>query len=153
MNYYYLALDYIKSSLEGAPFLNTITQGLTPIDTAKKNIFPLAHINPMGANVGDGAVLVRFEVTVMDIRNVSKAETTTKFEGNDNEIDNLNTTLGIITHMLTKLKLSYDQNDIEVDSVTDAQPMLMTETNMLDGWRLEIMVSVPNNILTVCCDD
>ena len=153
MNYYYLALEYLRQALEDAPFINTITQGLNVIDTAKKNIFPLAHINPMGANINDGVVLIRFEVSALDIRNVAKKDTVTKFEGNDNEIDNLNCALGILTHMVTKLKRSYNEHDIEIESITELQPILMAETNMLDGWSLEITVSVPNNELTVCCDD
>ena len=39
MKAFYQAIEYIKSTLESAPLLNTITHGTDIIDNVKKNIF------------------------------------------------------------------------------------------------------------------
>jgi hypothetical protein len=94
-----------------------------------------------------------FEVAVLDIRNVSKIKSDDKFVGNDNEIDNLNTCHAILNYMITKMQLKRNPDDIEVETVSELSPILMEFTNMLDGWKVNITLSIPNNEMTVCCED
>ena len=143
MNQYYTCLNFIRESLTGAPFINTITQ----------NIFPLAHINILNASAPGQSNTFTFEIAVLDIRNVSKVKSTDKFLGNDNEIDNLNTCHAIINYALTKMQLSRNEHDIEVENISDLSPLLMDFTNMLDGWKCEITLSIPNNEMMVCCEE
>lgn len=150
MNYYYKALDLLKTTFESCQFVNTITQGLNVIDNQKKNVFPLVHINILSASLPQGTANFRFEISVVDIRNQSKEPVTDKFRGNDNEIDNLNTTFAIINEAVTKLRLSVDDFEFEIGEL---QPILMANTNALDGWRIEIGIGFSNNELEVCCDD
>lgn len=153
MNQYYTCLNFIRESLTGAPFINTITQGTDIIDNVKKNIFPLAHINILNASAPGQSNTFTFEIAVLDIRNISKVKSTDKFLGNDNEIDNLNTCHAIINYALTKMQLSRNEHDIEVENISDLSPLLMDFTNMLDGWKCEITLSIPNNEMMVCCED
>jgi len=153
MNQYYICLDFIRESLNGAPLLNTITQGTDIIDNVKKNIFPLAHINILSASAPSQNNTFTFEIAVVDIRNVSKVKSNDKFRGNDNEIDNLNTCHAILNYAITKMQLGRNENDIEVENVSDLSPLLMEFTNMLDGWKVEITLSIPNNLMSVCCED
>lgn len=150
MNHYYLLLNFIKDALKDAPLVNTITQGTDIVDNNKKNLFPLAHINILSSSVGQD-VKMTFEVAVLDIRNVSKVKSKDKFVGNDNEIDNLNTCHAILNYMVTKMQLKRNKDDIEVDTISELSPILMEFTNMLDGWKVEVTLSIPNNIMTVCC--
>jgi hypothetical protein len=153
MNQYYLALDYIKRSFEGAPFVNTITQGMNVPDMDKMTIFPLVHINIESGNLTDsGVATFRFTIECLDVRNMSKEIITDKFLGNDNEIDNLNCTFGILNYAISKMRLTNDENNIELIAVTEPTPILLQYTSALDGWRMEVTVSVPNNIC-VCCDE
>ena len=152
MNQYYKCLYFLKEALDNAPLLNTITQGTDIIDNQKKNIFPLAQINIQSSSIQDGQVLFSFEVAVVDIRNVSKVSSDDKFTGNDNEIDNLNTCHGIMNYFITRLKLKRNDDDIEVESITDLEPILMEFTNMLDGWKTTVSLSIPNNQISVCCE-
>jgi hypothetical protein len=138
--------------LKDAPLLNTITQGTDIIDNVKKNIFPLAHINIQSSTMQAGQVIFVFEVAIVDIRNVSKLQTVDKFLGNDNEIDNLNTTHGIMNYFVTKIKMKRNDDDIEVEDVSQLDPILLDFTNMLDGWKTTITLSIPNNEISVCCE-
>jgi hypothetical protein len=138
--------------LKDAPLLNTITQGTDIIDNVKKNIFPLAHINIQSSTMQAGQVIFVFEVAIVDIRNVSKLQTVDKFLGNDNEIDNLNTTHGIMNYFITQIKMKRNDDDIEVEDVAQLDPILLDFTNMLDGWKTTITLSIPNNEISVCCE-
>jgi hypothetical protein len=150
MKAFYNAIDYIKSTLESAPLLNTITHGTDIIDNEKKTIFPLAHINILSSSIGPGEVKFNFEIAVVDIRNVSKVKGNNKFLGNDNELDNLNTCHAILNYMITKMRMQRNDYDIELLNDPSLQPILMQFTNMLDGWKCEIELSVPNNEIEVC---
>ena len=133
--------------------MNTITQGTDIIDNVKKNIFPLAHINILNASAPGQSNTFTFEIAVLDIRNVSKVKSNNKFLGNDNEIDNLNTCHAIINYALTKMQLERNQFDIEIENVSDLTPILLEFTNMLDGWKVDLTLSIPNNAMSVCCED
>jgi hypothetical protein len=133
--------------------VNTITQGTDIIDNVKKNIFPLAHINILNASAPGQSNTFTFEIAVLDIRNVSKVKSNNKFLGNDNEIDNLNTCHAIINYALTKMQLARNEFDIEIENVSDLTPILLEFTNMLDGWKVDLTLSIPNNAMSVCCED
>ena len=133
--------------------MNTITQGTDIIDNVKKNIFPLAHINILNASAPGQSNTFTFEIAVLDIRNVSKVKSNNKFLGNDNEIDNLNTCHAIINYALTKMQLTRNEFDIEIENVSDLTPILLEFTNMLDGWKVDLTLSIPNNAMSVCCED
>lgn len=152
MKAFYQAIDYIKTTLESAPLLNTITHGTDIIDNVKKNIFPLAHINVLSSSIDSGVVTFSFEVAIVDIRNFSKIKGKDKFLGNDNELDNLNTCHAIMNFMITKMRLQRNDLDIELINEPSLQPVFMAFTNALDGWICQIELSVPNNELSVCCD-
>jgi hypothetical protein len=133
--------------------VNTITQGTDIIDNVKKNIFPLAHINILNASAPGQSNTFTFEIAVLDIRNVSKVKSNNKFLGNDNEIDNLNTCHAIINYALTKMQLERNAFDIEIETISELSPILLEFTNMLDGWKVDLTLSIPNNAMSVCCED
>jgi len=133
--------------------VNTITQGTDIIDNVKKNIFPLAHINILNASAPGQSNTFTFEIAVLDIRNVSKVKSNNKFLGNDNEIDNLNTCHAIINYAITKMQLTRNEFDIEIENVSDLTPILLEFTNMLDGWNVDLTLSITNNGMIVCFED
>ena len=55
--------------------------------------------------------------------------------------------------MVTKMQMKRNADDIEIDNISDVTPILMEFSNMLDGWKIEITLSIPNNEMTVCCED
>jgi hypothetical protein len=151
MNEFYKVIDFLKGLLEEDINVHTILHGLkSTLDISKKNIFPIAHIQVTSSNVVTGYVGFNFEVVVVDVRNVSKEVVTDKWLGNDNELDNLNTTHAVLNRLLTKLRNSRNEFAIELNNEPVCQPIIFEETNLLDGWRTDIELIIPNNVINVC---
>jgi hypothetical protein len=151
MNEFYLIVDFLKELLQEDPLVNTTKHGLrSTTDIEKKNIFPLAHIQVINSSIQQGYISFTFEVTIVDIRNISKIPIIDKFYGNDNEIDNLNTTFAILNKLISKLKNLKNTDKIEMIDFTQPLPIIFEEKNLLDGWRTEIELAIPNNKVNAC---
>lgn len=151
MREFYTVIDFLKSLLQEDINVHTILHGLkSTMDINKKNIFPIAHIQVTNSNIQTGYVGFTFEIVAVDLRNVSKQMITDKWLGNDNELDNLNTTHAILNRLLTKLRNTRNDFQIELNNEPTCQPIIFEETNLLDGWRTEIELIIPNNEINVC---
>jgi hypothetical protein len=148
MNTFYQAVELLKSRLENNPLVNTVVFARTEEkDLYKKNIFPIAHINPRPSNwVNNQVNLFTFEVGIFEQRNIVKDPTETKFEGNDNQLDNMNTTYQVINDLVSYLERQDNEYQIEVESVSAINPVIFKDFNLLDGWVVTITLSAPNNI-------
>lgn len=148
---FYTVIDFLKGLLQEDINVHTILHGLkSTLDISKKNIFPIAHIQVTSSTPDIGFVSFTFEVVVVDVRNVSKQVVTDKWLGNDNELDNLNTTHAVLNRLLTKLRNSNNEFNIQLNNEPTCQPIIFEETNLLDGWRTDIELIIPNNKLNVC---
>lgn len=148
---FYTVIDFLKGLLQQDINVHTILHGLkSTLDISKKNIFPIAHIQVTSSTPDIGFVSFTFEVVVVDVRNVSKQVVTDKWLGNDNELDNLNTTHAVLNRLLTKLRNSNNEFNIQLNNEPSCQPIIFEETNLLDGWRTDIELIIPNNKINVC---
>lgn len=145
MNQFYLAIDLLKQRLLNNVNVNTVIEARDgDKDLYKKNIYPLAVVNPTSADFSNSRVtFFTFEVAVLDQRDISK-EPGDKYNGNDNYIDNLNITSTIINDLVNYLRLQNNDDLIELVSVTDANKVEMSGYNLLDGWFITLKLSVPN---------
>ena len=151
MREFYTTIGFLKSLLQEDINVHTILHGLkSTMDINKKNIFPIAHIQVTNSTIQTGYVGFTFEVVTVDLRNVSKQMVTDKWLGNDNELDKLNTTHAILNRLLTKLRNTRNDFKIELNNEPSLQPIIFEETNLLDGWRTEIELIIPNNEINVC---
>ncbi len=151
MREFYTTIDFLKSLLQEDINVHTVLHGLkSTMDINKKNIFPIAHIQVTNSTIQSGYVGFTFEVVAVDLRNISKQMVTDKWLGNDNELDNLNTTHAILNRLLTKLRNTRNDFKIELNNEPSLQPIIFEETNLLDGWRTEIELIIPNNEINVC---
>jgi hypothetical protein len=152
MNNFYNAVNLIKARLESNEQVNTVVFSRTEEkDLYKKAIYPLAHINPMEIPFRNSQVsMFTFEVGVFEQRNINKEDTNTKFEGNDNVIDNLNLCYAILNDLVTYLTLQENEYEIILDSVTSATPLLMKDFNILDGLVLQLTLMAPNDVISIC---
>jgi hypothetical protein len=151
MREFYTTIDFLKSLLQEDINVHTILHGLkSTMDINKKNIFPIAHIQVTNSTISSGYVSFTFEVVAVDLRNISKQMVTDKWLGNDNELDNLNTTHAILNRLLTKLRNTRNDFKIELNNEPSLQPIIFEETNLLDGWRTEIELIIPNYEINVC---
>jgi len=151
MREFYKVVDYLKTTLSNDINVHTITHGLrSMVDIDKKNIFPLAHLQVTGSTQTDGALTFTFEVAVVDIRNISKQQVTDKFLGNDNELDNLNTCHAILNRLVSIIKNQNNSDYIQLVNAPTLQPIIFEESNLLDGWRTDLELIIPNNEIVVC---
>lgn len=152
MNTYTQLLRYLKLLAEQDIFINTVTKGdFDSIDLDKKNIFPLCHISIGNASFPSHSV-IRYDVQVgcFDIRDINKEVNTDKFNGNDNEQDNLNETLSSINRMWLKMSKDFEDNNITASDSPSLEIQTFTRKNLLDGWIMTFQADVPNTILNLC---
>ena len=154
MNQFYVLVDLIKERLSSNPNVNTVLFGRTEDkDLYKKNIYPIAHINPVSATFGTQVSTFSFEIAALDQRDISKEVVTDKFLSNDDLQDNLNVTYAILNDLVSYLKLQNNEYLIELTAVGTASPVLFKDYNLLDGWVVTLEFKMPNggtNGIPVC---
>ena len=150
MNNFYEIVELVRQRLSENPLVNTITFGkIDEKDLAKKNIYPLVNIAPQTSQWTTNQVSnVTLQIVAVEQRDTNKTQTNTKFEGNDNLIDNLNKTYSILNDLLTWLSQQNNDSTIEMTSVSGLDPILFSDHNLLDGWLVTITLSIPNDIST-----
>lgn len=151
MREFYKVVDYLKTTLSNDINVHTITHGLRSMtDIDKKNIFPLVHLQVTSSTVSNSMATFIFEVAVVDLRNISKQPVTDKFLGNDNELDNLNTCHAVLNRLVSILQNQNNNDGIQLVNVPTLQPIIFEESNLLDGWRCDLELIIPNNEIVVC---
>lgn len=147
MNKFYLTFDFIKKTFELDNLVHTITHGaVNDLDIEKKNLFPLVHIAVVSFEQTEGMIYFNYKIWCMGLRNILKKTSTSKFFKNDNEIDNLNETAAILNKFITRLRLQRHEHDIELVSYSSAEAIEFDFTNILDGWTIDITLSIPNDV-------
>lgn len=149
MRNYYEVLRVLKEHLESDSLVNTVTQGnIADIDLDKKNIYPLVHIQTGSATLGLQTISFNISVFAMDIRDKVNQPVTEKFNGNDNEIDNLNSMLAVLNRLYKAIaKLD---SDIAISENPSCEPFTESRMNLLDGWAMTFDLDIPNNEIAVC---
>lgn len=151
MREFYKVVDYLKTTLSNDINVHTITHGLRSMtDIDKKNIFPLVHLQVTSSTVSNSMATFIFEVAVVDLRNISKQPVSDKFLGNDNELDNLNTCHAVLNRLVSILQNQNNNDGIQLVNVPTLQPIIFEESNLLDGWRCDLELVIPNNEIVVC---
>lgn len=151
MREFYKVVDYLKTTLSEDINVHTITHGLSSMtDIDKKNIFPLVHLQVTNSTVSNSMATFTFEVAVVNIRNISKQPVTDKFLKNDNELDSLNTCHAILNRLVVKLQNLNNDYGIQLQNEPSLQPIIFEESNLLDGWRCDLELIIPNNEIVVC---
>lgn len=151
MNAYYELLRVLKTSLENNTHVNTVTQGdILEVDLNKKNIFPLAHISVSTGTFAENVIRFNVQIIAMDIRNSVTDTVSDKFVGNDNEIDNLNTSLSVLRRTYNELVKDKYSEDITIIGEPNLELFTESRQNLLDGWSMNVQVEVPDIIMSIC---
>lgn len=156
MKEFYDLIDKIYEALNSSDFVNTVTFGnIFDVDLSKQSIFPLSHINIQNATFGEHMITFSMQVIAMDIVDESKEDRfdsdSKPYQGLDNKQDVLNTQLAVINRLQSRLRRG-DLNDDNYVLDADATATLFEDRfeNLLTGWALNLTISIPNNIVTVC---
>jgi hypothetical protein len=152
MNAYTELLRYIKQLGERDVFVKTITRGdTTEVDINKTDIFPLLHVDIVSSSFpSDGVIRFNVDVSCLNIRMLNKEINTDKFHDNDNEDDNFNETLAVLNRIWLLMLKDFEENDITAELTADLEKIKESEQNLLDGWRMNFDVDVPNTIISLC---
>ncbi len=150
MNYFDI-IDKLKDHFESDELVNTVTQGdIFEIDLAKQTIYPLVHLIVNTATFEGNVIRYNISILAMDITDVSKTETTDKFEGNDNELYVLNTMLAVLNRCYELLKRGDLYSDkFQVDGSPTCEPFTERFENKLCGFTMTCDILIPND-MTIC---
>jgi len=150
MNYFDI-IDKIKEHFENDPLINTVTQGdIFDVDLNKQTIFPLCHIIVNQATFENNVIRYNISILAMDITDISKSETTDKFDGNDNELYILNTMMAVHNRCYEMLRRGDLYSDkFQVDGSPTCEPFTERFENKLAGFTLTVDVLIPND-MTIC---
>ena len=150
MNYFDI-IDKLKDHFESDELVNTVTQGdIFEIDLAKQTIYPLVHLIVNTATFEGNVIRYNISILAMDITDVSKTETTDKFEGNDNELYVLNTMLAVLNRCYELLKRGDLYSDkFQVDGSPTCEPFTERFENKLAGFTMTCDILIPND-MTIC---
>jgi hypothetical protein len=151
MKGFYNLTDKLKDTLLAEPFVNTVTFGsLDDVDLNKQTIFPLSHITVNNTTVSTNTLTFNISILSMDIVDISKAETTDIFVGNDNEQDVLNTQLDLLTRVINTLQRGDVFTELyQVEGDVSCEPFVDRFENKLAGWVATFDVIVQND-MTIC---
>jgi len=148
---YFDIIDKLKTHFDGDVLVNTVTQGnLFDIDLSKQTIFPLVHIIVNNASLESNVVRYNISILAMDIVDITKDETVSEFDGNDNELYVLNTQLQVLTRcyeLLLRGDLWTDK--FQIDGNPSCEPFVDRFENKLAGWTMTCDILIPNG-MTIC---
>tara|TARA_R100001443_G_scaffold28156_1_gene41265 strand:- start:3601 stop:4053 length:453 start_codon:yes stop_codon:yes gene_type:complete len=148
---YFDIIDKLKAHFDGDVLVNTVTQGnLFDIDLSKQTIFPLVHIIVNTASLESNVVRYNISILAMDIVDITKDETVSEFDGNDNELYVLNTQLQVLTRCY-ELLLRGDlwSDKFQIDGNPSCEPFVDRFENKLAGWTMTCDILIPNG-MTIC---
>ena len=150
MNYFDI-IDKLKAHFDSDELVNTVTQGdLFEVDLSKQTIFPLVHLIVNTATFEDNVIRYNISILAMDIVDITKDETTSKFEGNDNELYIINTQLAVLNRCYELLRRGTLYTDaFQVDGNPSAEFFTERFENKLAGATLTVDILVSNS-MTIC---
>jgi len=145
---YYLIMSKLEEELLKSPFVKTVTFGdISQVDLRKQTIFPLSHI--IMNNVVQSGQVMTYNMTVllMDIIDINKAVVVDQFTGNTDEMDILNTQLGVGNKLVEQMRSGNLFNDMyQVSTDVTFEPFFDRFENELVGWAMNVNITVENDI-------
>ena len=148
---YFDLIDKLKTHFDNDVLVNTVTQGnLFDVDLNKQDIFPMVHLIVNTASLESNVVRYNISILAMDIVDITKDETVSKFDGNDNELYVLNTQLQVLTRCY-ELLLRGDlwSDKFQIDGNPTCEPFVDRFENKLAGWTMTTDILIPNG-MTIC---
>lgn len=141
-------MSKLEEELLKSPFVKTVTFGdISQVDLRKQTIFPLSHI--IMNNVVQSGQVMTYNMTIllMDIVDINKAIVVNQFTGNTDEMDILNTQLGVGNRLVEQMRSGQLFNDMyQVSTDVTFEPFFDRFENELVGWAMNVNITVENDI-------
>ena len=149
----YQVLDKIKDKLRESPNIQTVSFGdLFEVDLNKTTIFPLGHVGMGNVTCLEHKLELTINLVLLDIVDDNRDPATEdEFYSNTNLQDILNTLLAEANILVSDLRRGSGFTELfQVETNVTAQPFLDRFENQLAGWAVDIVVSFPNNDVSIC---
>lgn len=143
---------YFKQLADSDSFIKSVRK-LNPEQMAndKELIFPLLNVFIDAGGFTNGSTIL-FDVTLSawDIRDKNNELITDQYWGQDNELDNHNTTLAILNRIWGKMYKDFENKNITASENPTFELGSMEGHKLLDGAVLTFQVELPNTIINLC---
>jgi hypothetical protein len=150
MNGYYSIVSEIRDYIKSLGLVNTVTIGdIYDVDLDKQTMYPLTHIISNNAQLTQSQIILNLSILFMDIVDESKEQRINVFDGNDNELDVLNTQLAIANRFTNEVLRGDYFNNYDIIGTPTAEPFVDRFENKIAGWTLTFDIAVPND-MTIC---
>lgn len=153
MNQYYKVTEVLRDSLYEDRIVNNVTTGdIFNVDLNKTTIFPLSHIivNNVTESESGNTNIFNVSILLMDVCDISKANSTDIWLDNDNEQDIFNTQLEVGKRLIASLRRGnlYDMG-FRLNGSISFEAFADRFENKLVGWTITLNVETANNT-TIC---
>ena len=149
----YQILDKIKDKLRTSPNIQTVSFGdIMEVDLNKTTLYPLAHVGMGDVSLQDHKIEVTINLLLLDIVDDNRDPSTEdEFYSNSNLQDILNTLLAEANILVSDLRRGSSFDELyQVDTDITARPFLDKFENQLAGWGVDLVISFPNNDVSIC---
>jgi hypothetical protein len=149
----YQILDKIKDKLRTSPNIQTVSFGdIMEVDLNKTTLYPLAHIGMGDVSLQDHKIEVTINLLLLDIVDDNRDPSTEdEFYSNSNLQDILNTLLAETNILISDLRRGSSFDELyQIDTDITARPFLDRFENQLAGWGVDLVISFPNNDVSIC---
>jgi len=149
----YQILDKIKDKLRISPNIQTVSFGdIMEVDLNKTTLYPLAHVGMGDVSLQDHKIEVTINLLLLDIVDDNRDPSTEdEFYGNSNLQDILNTLLAEANILISDLRRGSSFDELyQIDTDVTARPFLDRFENQLAGWGVDLIISFPNNDVSIC---
>ncbi len=150
MNYFDI-IDKLKTHFENDPLISTVSQGdIFEVDLNKQTIFLLLNLIVNNETFKENVINNNISILAMVITDITKDETISKFDGNDNELYVLNTMLAVLNRCYELLRRGtlYTEK-FQVDGTPSCEPFTERFENKLAGFTMTVDILIPND-MTIC---
>lgn len=145
MNEISLLYNFLINHFNSNDLVNTISIVPTlEIDYNKENIYPLVNIDIQDSEVQTDIVVVSFQITIVQQRDVRPVVTNSKLMDDTNFIDNINETHAIAERLINVLEKQNNPENVELVNVSNFKVLKNWSRNLLDGMQFSIDLSIPN---------
>lgn len=140
-------INHVVSIFDAMPLVNTIVlKDDNVVDVEKENVYPLVNIQLITSpSPLEDMRQYRLAFEVYNQRDDIKKSTPSKLMTDTNYIDNIGICDSISNNFVMEILKTHNDLDINIEEVSEFEPVRKDERNCLDGIRFEVLFSMHQN--------